>query len=82
VSIDDKRLSLIIFLVRLDILGMRKVRHNLTQHMMAGHGTYPQTPLCAIELAITGLSKDYIEFVIKKNHPGEEWMDLGGTYQI
>ena len=74
-TIDDKRLPLLLLLVRLNILGMRKV--SFGWHTIAGHGTQWTPPLCAIELAVVSLSREYIEFVVKKRHLGEDWLDLG-----
>jgi len=74
-QMDDRRLSLILLLTKMNILGMRKVSFSLSS-LMIGRSSY-KPPLCAIELAMIGHSKDFIEFVVKNNHPGEEWLELG-----
>jgi hypothetical protein len=75
VGIDDRRLGLLIFLVKLEVLGLRKGSISLAQFMIGGSGILP--PPCSFDLAVVSTSRDYLEFVVKKNHPGEDWFKIG-----
>jgi hypothetical protein len=71
VNFGDKRLGVLVLLVKLDVLGVRKVSYSYAS--IAGGGGW-QPPKCAIEMAVVSLSRDFAEFVPKKKYPGEDWM--------
>jgi hypothetical protein len=70
-NIDDERLGLLSLLVKLDIVGMRKVSYSMAA-MMIGE----KPPLCSVDLAIVSLSRDFIHFAVKKNYTGEYWLPI------
>ena len=46
----------------------------MASQLIAGHGGAPYTPpKCAIQLAVVSTYLEYMEFLVKKNHKGEDW---------
>ena len=70
----DKRLGILLLLVKLDVLGVRKVTYSIASTMLGASA--PKPPPCSIQLAIVSLALEYLQFVVKKNHPGEEWFPV------
>jgi len=60
-NIDDKRLGLLMLLVKLRVIGATHQKYSIASTMIVGHPHMP--PPCSIQLAITGLALEYIQFV-------------------
>jgi hypothetical protein len=56
-------------LVRLDVLGIRKVSYSHLSQMI---NPQPDPP-CSIPCALVNLSKEFMQFVPKAKYKGEDW---------
>lgn len=68
--IDEHLIGPLMLLVKLNVVGVRKVSYSYAYMML--HNAPP--PPCSIKYATVNFSQGYFQFVVKRKHPGEDWM--------
>jgi hypothetical protein len=70
-NIDDKRLGILMILVKLNVLGVRRLSYSMTHHMI--NGAFKEPP-CSIPMAIVSMNREFLQFVPKSRYKNEDWV--------
>lgn len=62
-------------LTKLNVLGVRRVSYSIASTLIVSNPVH-RPPPCSVQMAITGLSLDYLQFVPKRKYPGEDWVAI------
>lgn len=66
----SRQLGLLMLLVKLNILGVRRVSLSYTSSLI---NPLQAAPPCSIALAQLSLAREFLQFVPKAKYPGETW---------